>query len=125
MSLAGRTISLEQISRGGIGVVYRATDTRLNRVGNTVGTVDYRTDIVSFGIRLFEMCSNTLPFKGQSGIDKMRAILHSAPPLHLHGLVPPQAVAGELQRIIEKCLAKDPDGELDRDKVQDALKKVQ
>ena len=74
------------------------------------GTIDHRTDIFSFGILLYEMFSSTLPFKGQSSIETMHAILHDAPPpLHLHGLVLPPHVAGELQRIIEKCLAKDPD----------------
>jgi serine/threonine protein kinase/Flp pilus assembly protein TadD len=74
------------------------------------GAIDHRTDIFSFGILLYEMFSNTLPFKGQSSIETMHAILHDPPPpLHLHGLAIPQAVAGELQRIIEKCLAKDPE----------------
>jgi len=72
------------------------------------GAIDHRTDIFSFGILLYEMFSRTLPFTGQSSIETMHAILHEpAAPLRLQG-VPPVAAA-DVQRIIEKCLAKDPE----------------
>ena len=74
------------------------------------GTIDHRTDIFSYGILLYEMFSGTLPFRGQSSVETMHAILHTpAPPLQLHGLVLPTPVTIELQRIVDKCLAKDPD----------------
>jgi serine/threonine-protein kinase len=72
-------------------------------------TVDHRTDIFSFGIVLYEMFSGLLPFRGQSNVETMHAIMHKpAPPLHLHGIAHPPAVVGEVQRIINKCLAKNP-----------------
>jgi len=74
------------------------------------GTIDHRTDIFSFGILLYEMFSGTLPFRGQSSIETMHAIMHTAAaPLHLHGLELPPTIALEVQRIVDKCLAKDPD----------------
>ncbi|HEX6164262.1 MAG TPA: protein kinase, partial [Vicinamibacterales bacterium] len=72
------------------------------------GTIDHRTDIFSFGILLYEMFGRTLPFKGTSSIETMHAILHEpAAPLRLQGM--PPVAAAEVQRIIEKCLAKDPE----------------
>jgi serine/threonine protein kinase/tetratricopeptide (TPR) repeat protein len=72
------------------------------------GPIDHRSDIFSFGILLYEMFARTVPFKGASSIETMHAILNEqAPPLRFSA-IPPLAAA-ELQRIIDKCLAKDPD----------------
>jgi eukaryotic-like serine/threonine-protein kinase len=66
-------------------------------------TVDQRSDIFSFGIVLYEMLAGRVPFHGKSGIDTLHAILHEpAPPL------PPLVASADLQRIVDKCLAKDP-----------------
>jgi tetratricopeptide (TPR) repeat protein/predicted Ser/Thr protein kinase len=73
--------------------------------------VDHRTDIFSFGIMLYEMLTGRLPFHGQSGLETLHAILHDpAPSLTSLGLPGMPADAGvDLQRILAKCLAKDPD----------------
>jgi len=72
------------------------------------GAIDHRTDIFSFGILLYEMFSNTLPFRGHSSVETMHAILHDAPPpLRLERM--PAVAAADVQRIIDKCLAKNPD----------------
>jgi len=74
------------------------------------GTIDHRTDIFSFGIMLYEMFSNTLPFRGQSSIETMNAVINApAAPLHLLSGAIPAAASSDIQRIIEKCLAKNPD----------------
>jgi eukaryotic-like serine/threonine-protein kinase len=68
--------------------------------------VDARSDIFSFGTMLYEMVTGRAPFRGQNRVDTMHAVLHdSSPPL------PPSVgpAADDLQRILEKCLAKDPD----------------
>ncbi len=67
--------------------------------------VDHRSDIFSFGIALYEMIAGRRPFVGRTPIDTLHAILHTAaPPL------PPTvgATTTDLQRIIDKCLAKNP-----------------
>ena len=71
--------------------------------------VDYRSDIFSFGVLLYEMLAGRPPFEGKSGIDTASAILNNpAPPLPALGpSVPPDATA-DIQRIVEKCLAKEP-----------------
>ena len=72
------------------------------------GAIDHRTDIFSFGILLYEMFSRTLPFRGSSSVETLHAILHEpAPPLRLPHM--PPIAAADVQRIIDKCLAKDPD----------------
>lgn len=74
------------------------------------GAIDHRTDIFSFGILLYELFSGTLPFKGQSSIETMHAIMHGQPrPLQLQSASIPTPAAGDVQRIVDKCLAKDPD----------------
>ena len=67
--------------------------------------VDYRSDVFSSGIVLYEMLAGRRPFAGRTSIDTLHAILNMpAPPL------PPTvgAATPDLQRIIDKCLAKHP-----------------
>jgi tetratricopeptide (TPR) repeat protein len=55
---------------------------------------------------LHEMLTGRSPFKGGTGIDTMHAILHDpAPPLPPLG----GTATDDLQRVLDKCLAKDPD----------------
>jgi serine/threonine protein kinase/tetratricopeptide (TPR) repeat protein len=72
------------------------------------GKVDHRSDIFSFGILLYEMLAGCLPFRGASGIETLSAILKEpAPRLPASALGVSGELAAELQRIVDKCLAKD------------------
>ena len=73
--------------------------------------VDHRSDLFSFGIMLHEMLTGRAPFRGNTPIDTMHAILHDQPP-PLPSSVGP--AVGDLQRILEKCLAKQPDDRYQR-----------
>jgi eukaryotic-like serine/threonine-protein kinase len=65
--------------------------------------VDPRTDIFSFGVVLYEMTADVLPFDGETPVEMIGAIFHKEPkPL-------PVTVPGELKRIIQKCLRKERD----------------
>lgn len=68
-------------------------------------TVDHRSDIFSFGIMLHEMLTGRTPFRGETPIDTMHAILHAAAPPLPASIGP---AAADLQRIIERCLSKNP-----------------
>ena len=72
------------------------------------GTIDHRTDIFAFGVLLYEMFSGVVPFRGQSSIETIHAILHSQPPPLRTTSLPAMAVE-DVQRIVDKCLAKDAD----------------
>jgi tetratricopeptide (TPR) repeat protein/predicted Ser/Thr protein kinase len=73
------------------------------------GKLDHRSDIFSFGTVLFEMLGGLAPFQRASGMDTLSAILRDSTPRlpALGGEVSPEA-SSDLQRILDKCLAKEP-----------------
>jgi serine/threonine protein kinase len=64
--------------------------------------VDHRVDLWALGVMLYEMASGRLPFRGATAFHTSDAILHVPPPPL------PQSVPSVLQRLILRCLAKDP-----------------
>jgi serine/threonine protein kinase len=73
--------------------------------GKTV-EIDQRSDIFSFGCILFEAATGTKPFTGDSVVKSLHMVIYETPPA-LTELNPSAPM--ELQRIVRRCLAKDPD----------------
>jgi len=68
--------------------------------------IDHRSDIFSFGCILFEAITGQKAFAGKDQIEVLNKIIREpAPPLAAFN---PDAPA-DLQRIVRRCLAKDPD----------------
>src|SRR6266581_6600064 len=69
--------------------------------------IDQRSDIFSFGCILFEAATGKKPFEGKDSIDTLNKIIREevAP---ITGFRPD--APNHLQRIVRRCLAKDPEG---------------
>ena len=69
------------------------------------GVVDFRSDQFSFGVVLYEMAAGVHPFRRETGVQTLAAIIEDEPrPLADAGAATPPP----LRWIVERCLAKDP-----------------
>ena len=71
-----------------------------------VNEIDHRSDIFSFGCIVFEAATRRRPFDGNDALDSLHNIVH-APTPQIKDLNP--VAPDDLQRIVRRCLAKDPD----------------
>jgi serine/threonine protein kinase/tetratricopeptide (TPR) repeat protein len=68
--------------------------------------VDHRSDIFSLGVLLYEMTTAVRPFRGETAVELLAAILHDSPK-PVTELRPELPAA--LEKILDRCLAKEAD----------------
>jgi eukaryotic-like serine/threonine-protein kinase len=68
--------------------------------------IDHRSDIFSFGCILYEAATRRRAFEGEDAIDSLHKIVYKPTP-QISDVNP--AAPSELQRIVRRCLAKDPE----------------
>jgi serine/threonine-protein kinase len=110
---------IEGLSGDHTGTTVTVIAAPLTVEGAVMGTVNYmspeqaqgkrvtaRSDIFSFGAVLYEMLTGRCAFRGESPVATLSAVLRDdvQPMVGLRPEVPP-----ELDRIVERCLKKDPD----------------
>ncbi len=109
---------LAALFKGGTddGTVTASQD--LTQEGKIIGTVTYmspeqargekvdsRSDIFSFGILMYKMFSGVFPFEGTDRVSTIAKILEAP---HVQIRRKAENIPAELERIIDKCLQKDP-----------------
>ena len=90
----------------------------LTRLGTPLGTpsymspelangerADHRSDIFSFGVVVYEMATGKLPFRGQTSVDVMHAVLHEA---HTPAIEVNDRLVPDMSTIIDNAIAKKP-----------------
>ncbi len=70
-----------------------------------VHQIDHRSDIFSFGCLLFEATTGQMAFEGKDALDSLHKIVH-APTPQVKDVT--RVASDALQRVIDRCLAKDP-----------------
>jgi serine/threonine-protein kinase len=68
--------------------------------------VDHRSDLFSLGVALYEMATGRLPFAGANTSETLDRILHSQPEAMARFNYD---VPADLERIVRKCLEKEPE----------------
>jgi serine/threonine protein kinase len=118
--IADATIEYTSPSRSDLGGTPRS---RLTRTGAMLGTLpymapeqfrdskaaDFRADIYSFGVVLFQMLTAELPFKGDTAAKFERQHARYEPPSVIPAI--PRwfgREAGRIDTLVRRCLAKDP-----------------
>jgi serine/threonine protein kinase/tetratricopeptide (TPR) repeat protein len=109
--LAGEGSDIETLTRG---------ETDAGKIMGTVSymspeqirgqKIDHRSDVFSFGSTLCEILTQKAAFQGSTGADIIGAILRDPAPILLSGEIKaPKEITTDLQRILDKCLAKEPE----------------
>lgn len=108
------------------GVAKAIKETRLTKPGQRLGTASYMSpeqvegdpveptaDVWALGVVLYEMLAGIRPFEGRNELAVMQSILQEDP-VPVQGHRPD--VSDRIQRIITKCLQKDPERRYDSTK---------
>ena len=76
-----------------------------------ISEIDHRSDIFSFGCILFEAITGHKPFEGESVLKSLHMVVYEPAPA-IKDFNP--SAPAELQRIVRRCLAKDPEEQVSK-----------